>query len=173
MTSIRESLHSLSARLPELEWKLGAIPIIPSQLPRGLFRERLELTPQSCIEEIRADLDALKQQDNEKSVHFLATRVSQKINVLVRLCQQNDRKKRPVRQQSSMGVQALSTRQQWLNTLHDEINALGTQQKALTEALVHLQNTENTQAVLRMQEELGEVARRLTLAQENLERVTV
>jgi len=174
MISVKESLQQLSARLPELEWKLGTLHITPKpyQLPRGLFRERFELTAESCIDEIKADLKSLHQQHNELSAHYLAQRVSQKINVLVRLCQQRERKKPTLEPQTAFGIQALSTRQQWLTTLHEEIIALSKQQQALTTALIHLESSQNTQAVLSMRVELGELERRLTLARENLERIT-
>ena len=173
MTMFFESVERLSARLPELEWKLSLLgkALNPKLLPRGMFRDRLEFTAQSCADEIKAELTTLKQQTNERSARYLADRISQKINVLVRLCHVHLSKKMPERQ-VNFGVQTLSTRQQWLQALHDDIVRLATQQQALTSALITLRTENNTQAILSLQAELGEADRRLTLAKETLARAT-
>ena len=166
---LHDLLIRLSARLPELEWKLSLLgqTINPALLPRGLFRSRIELTSLTCINEIKADIQAIKEQDNEASVHYLAERVEKKINVLVRLCKPNPAKKTPERQ-LDFGVQAIGTRQQWLQTMQDNIDALTLQHQALAAALVSLQAENNTQAILSLQVELGKAERRLTLAKETL-----
>lgn len=165
-------LH-LSARLPELEWKLSRLDkgINPSHLPRGLFRSRSELTSQTCIDEITADLHSLKKHDNEQAAHYLAERIGQKINVLVRICQQNIDKPASA-QQNGFGIQAISTRQQWLQTMQHDIAVLQTQYDALAKTLVALKTGNNTQAILNLQVELGKAERRLTLAKEALARST-
>ena len=68
MEPIEEFIARLHARLPELEWKLGLLggKLHSRSLPRGLFQERLELTPQLCIDEIRVDLSELKKNFNSK-----------------------------------------------------------------------------------------------------------
>ena len=171
---LQEIIQRLSARLPELEWKLSRLgtEINPALLPRTLFRSRIELTSQSCIDEIKADLLAIKQQSNEQSAHYLAERVGQKINVLVRLCQHDPDKKKAVRQEH-FGVQAMGTRQQWLQTMQRDIDTLTLQHQALAARLVTLQAASNTQAILNLQVELGKAERRLTLAKETLARSTV
>lgn len=161
------SVEALLARLPELEWKLSSLgpTLNPKLLPPGLFRERFELTPHACAEEIRADLYHLKRQTNERSSHYLALRVQQKINVLVRLCQKNADNQ--VKLKENVGLRAISTRQQWLQTLRDDQVILQKQQEAIKAAL---QVKQNTDVALNLQAELGEIERRLTLAKETLER---
>lgn len=173
MTTIKESVQILSARLPELMWKLGTLhsAFNPQRLPRGLFNSQLEMTPQSCIDEINDDLQVLNNHKNERSVQYLAERVSQKINVLVRLCQiQADKKS--LEYPLTFGVQTISTRQQWLGNLQDDIVKLNAQQLALTAALGKLKLGHDSQAILSLQAEVGEVERRLTLARETLARAT-
>lgn len=168
-------LSRLSARLPELEWKLSLqTPVInPSLLPRGLFRSRIELTPQGCVDEIKADLQAIGKQDNEQIRQYLTERVGQKINVLVRICQNYPDKKK-LEQQVNFGVQAINTRQQWLQTMQDNIDTLSRQQQALAMSLVKLKaENSNIQAVLSLEAELGKAGQRLTLAQETMARSTV
>lgn len=175
MTMIKESVQMLSARLPELVWKLGSLHSVlnPKLLPRGLFKAQLEMTPQSCIDEIHADLHVLNEHKNERSVRYLAERVSQKINVLVRLCQMQTDKEQPVGQPLACGVQGISTRQQWLCNLEDDITRLATQQVALTTTLNKLQTRlDDPLVILSIQAEVGEVERRLTLARETLARAT-
>lgn len=173
MTTINETVRLLSARLPELAWKLGALDstLNPKLLPRGLFNYQFEMTPQSCIDEINENLQAVKNQTNERSAHYLAERIHQKINVLVRLCHLRGEKKS---QAGSMpfGVQAINTRQQWLQTLQDDIASLNAQQQALQHAFLRLQGLGDSTSILSLQAELGEIERRLTLANETLMRAT-
>ncbi len=171
MTTIKEPVQILSARLPELVWKLNTIHPVLNQksLPPGLFIEQLEMTPQSCIDEIKEDLRRLNAHKNERIAHYLADRVNKKINVLVRLCQIR-KEKRPQGQSVVFGVQAISTRQQWLSTLEGDIEKLSIQQQALTETLNKLLIRDDTNALLNLQAEIGEVERRLTLAKETLAR---
>ena len=173
MTSINETVKILSDRLPELVWKLSTLHGVfnPKLLPRGLFNYQLEMTPQSCIDEINANLDILRHHKDEKSACYLAERVSQKINVLVRLCQLHA-KKQPSRPSLTFGVQAISTRQQWLGTLQDDISRLCAQQQALTITLGKSQAGHDSQSILSLQAEVGEVERSLTLARETLDRAT-
>ena len=173
MTSISESVKILSDRLPELVWKLGTLQgtLNPKLLGRGLFKERLEMTPQSCIDEINANLKVLKTRKEDQSARYLADRVSQQINVLVRLCQlQTD--KQSTQKTVSFGVQSISTRQQWLSGLQENIEQLTAQKHALVSALNLRKTDKNPQVVLQLQAEVGEVDRILTLAKETLERST-
>lgn len=167
-------LLALSSRLPELEWKLGlqTTDIHPNLLPKGLFRHRFEFTSQSCIEEIKADIESIKKQNTLQSAHYLAKRVSQKINVLVKLSQHLSNKKQPD-YQPSFGIQAIGTRQQWLKTMHDEVDRLREQHQALNAALIKLIQENNTKAILALQVDIGHAERRLTLAKETLARATM
>ena len=171
MISIDETVRILSDRLPELAWKLGPLEASLNYklLPRGLFNYQFEITPQSCIDEINADLRAIKTQKNERCAHYLAERVHQKINVLVRLCQTRAQKKSPP-PSVSFGLHAISTRQQWLQTLQDDIAGLNQQRQALTVALNQRQGLSQPNAILSLQAELGELERRLTLMRETLAR---
>lgn len=173
MISVQESIQDLSARLPELEWKLEGINTLlnPQQIPRGLFRAQNSLTPQICIDEIKAELKMLGHQNNEASAHFLTERINRKINVLVRLCKIHADKHKPERH-AAFGVRALSTRQQWLQTLEQDIAKLTTQSQALSSRLNTLSPTTPPQLRLNLQAELGEIEQRLTLAHETLARAT-
>lgn len=170
MNYIDELLNELSSRLPELEWKISELStsISSRNLPKGLFRSGFEVTGVGCVKEIQADIQALSQQKNERSAHYLAERIKQKINVLVALCHINGRKKKPEKS-VYFGVKMLSTRQQWIHNLESEINTLILQQEAMFKSLHHMTSSGgNTAAILSLQAELGEVEKRLTLARETL-----
>lgn len=171
MAIVNKSLSVLAARLPELAWKLEARYSVfsPKLFPRGLFNYQFEMTPHSCINEIKADLQALSAQKNERGARYLAERVHQKINVLVQLCRIRDDKK-PSEQPPTFSVQAINTRQQWLQTLREDIARLDTQQQALTTTLGNLQKGSDSQAILKLQAEIGKVERSLTLAKDVLAR---
>ena len=164
------SVQLLSSRLPELEWKLRASHVIlnPKLLPRGLFQNRLEMTPQSCIEEIRADLQLLKTQTSERREHYLADKISQKINVLVMLCKPHEHKSKNT--PPTFGIKSLTTRQQWLRSLEEEIERLNHLEKTLVSTLSNHHTHQDSQVRLNLQAELGEVSRCLTLAKETLTR---
>lgn len=167
-------LTRLSARLPELEWKLSQLNnnvINPTLLPRGLFRSRLELTSSACVDEIKADLLMMKHQESTTGAHYLAEQVSRKINVLVRMCQQSEIKKTPERQ-INFGVKAIGTRQQWLQTLQNDIDTLSKQQQALTASMENLKAENNIPAILSLKAEIGRAEHRLTVAKETLARST-
>jgi hypothetical protein len=168
---INESVQVLASRLPELAWRLGALYSVfsPKLFPAGLFNYQFEMTPQSCIDEIKADLRVLAQQNNERSSRYLADRVNQKITVLVQLCRIREDKPRPEKS-LTFSVQAINTRQQWLQTLQDNITTLETQQQALTVTSRNLQKGGDPQAILSIQAQLGEVERCLTLAKDVLVR---
>lgn len=169
MNYIDDLLAELNSRLPELEWKISELgsAISSHNLPRGLFRTGFELTGAGCVKEIQTDILALSHQKNERSAHFLAERIKQKINVLVALCHMGSRKKKSAAP-AYFGVKMLSTRQQWIHNLEAEITTLTQQQQAMAKSLDHLSHTDNTEAVLTLRAELGEVERRLTLARETL-----
>ena len=169
--TLRTFIDDLSHRLPELTWKLGLLySIIPSHaLPKGLFKQALESTPASCIREIKDELSVLGQQESERGRQYLAQRIHQKINVLVRLCQR-ERTASTIVKAKTFGVQSLSTRQQWLEALSEDVEILRAQQQALVARLTYLQEAS---AVLSLKSELGEVERSLTLAKETLMRATL
>lgn len=171
MFAMKELVQKLSARLPELAWKLKSLhpTLNPKLLPPGLFSEQLEMTVESCIDEINANLQTLNGQDNERSAQYLADQVHKKINVLVRICQVSV-DKRPNKSSLGFGVQAIATRQQWLGTLEEDIAKLSTQQQALAGTLHKLEIEKNSEALLKIKAEIGELEARLTLAKEALAR---
>lgn len=173
MLFLNDLVTRIEARLPELEWMLKTrhIPLNRSNLPRGLFYDRFEMTLASCIEEIKFNLMALKQETHERSARFLAERVQQKINVLVGLYQLHGEKKTP-NTTVHFGVQTISTRQQWVESLDNEMAHLAAQKQALQRALERMQTANDGDAMLRLQAELGELERRLTLAKETWNRMT-
>lgn len=164
-------LQELTARLPELEWKISALEASLSMhsLPRGLFRPHLEVTATTCIEEIKADIRTLAEQKMASSAYYLAQRIQQKINVLVTLCHLQSSKPKN-RKKTNFGLSSISTRQQWLQSLEQDINRLTEQQEAMSKALLHMQTRGDSQAILQLKAELGEVEKRLTLAKETFAR---
>lgn len=165
-------LTRLSARLPELEWMLNRLgrAFYSGLLPRGLFPEKITLTPRDCMDDIRTDLKRLSQQTEAGRIRYLADRVHQKINVLVHVCQRHTHSPVSTKSSHTLDLTTLSTRQQWLKTLEEELAALQAQQQALKNTLLTLQG--QAEATLRAQTALGELERRLTLAQEAFDRAT-
>lgn len=170
---INETIEQLTARLPELAWKLSSrYSIIPIKLlPPGLFRYQFEMTPQTCIDDIRKDLHQLNYQKKGQSLDYLALQISKKVNVLIRLCAtpQKEKKDKP---RPPLNIKTISTRQQWLKNLEEEIKQLSLQQISLQNTLNKLKHDDKLEAILRLQAELGEIERYLTLAQETLKRAT-
>ncbi|CAM4455553.1 MAG: hypothetical protein LEGION0403_FIIPPAGN_01282 [Legionella sp.] len=170
-TETKQLLKSLAARLPELEWKVGELGSSFSghKLPRGLFRTE-SLTGAACIAEIKTDIQSLSRQEGY-SASYLATRIQQKVNVLVTLCQIHSRHHKP-EDNASFGLKMLSTRQQWIQTLETDIQTLEKQQQAMTKALEQMMRSPSATAILQLKAELGQLERRLTLAKETLNRAT-
>lgn len=162
-------LQDLEARLPELEWRMGALGASLNEqvLPKGLFRSCFHPKPAFYIQEIKNDIHALATQDSLKSAEYLAKRIHQKINVLITLCrtQKIDPKiQRPLYAMTSI----MSSRKQRVEALEQEINALSLQENAMENTLQKLQKNGDMQALLLLQKELGLVKKQLTLAKENL-----
>lgn len=175
MTQIKELKDQLSvllARLPELEWSASRLNAqdLQKQIAKGLFsiaRDTMSVT--RCIQEIEKDIHTLATQTSERSAVFLAEKIKQKINVLVILCQLDERKKKQ-QVSSSFSVTMLSTRQQWLQQLEQDILHLQQQHQALTNTLTKQKANSDPAMMLRLNAELGEVTQRLTLAQEAFEK---
>ena len=167
--SMIQTVQRLRARLPELLWKLNKHHTLfhSSQLPKGLFHQTLEMSPHSCIEEIQLDLQALEGREEDESGRFLASKVNQKITVLVRLCQLQADK--PLSPPPDL-LEAMSTHQQWVVALEKEVMHLRAQHQALATALQEGSSSRGSEALLTLQADLGESARRLTLAEEAMER---
>lgn len=170
-TESNQLLSDLITRLPELEWKISGLgsSFSSRSLPRGLFANK-DASGASCIAEIKADIQALSAQKNERSAFYLAERIRRKVNVLVALCQIHRRKEK-TEENVSFGVKMLSTRQQWIQGLETDIQALERQQHALSATLVQMTRSNHPAAViLQLKADLGEIERRLTLAKETLSR---
>lgn len=162
-----EMVAILSSRLPELLWQMNKLKINVGlkNLPAGLFSHSYDRTPACCINEIKADLNGLKSQMNPRSAHFLVDKIARKINVLVCLCQLQSVKEKTTAP-PKFSIQAISTRQQWLQSLETEINALTEQRQALEVQHAEAQQKKEMQKVLSLQSDLGEIERQLTLAKE-------
>ena len=171
---INEHARLLATRLPELSWKLNTLYSVlnPRLLPVGLFRYQFEMTPKSCIDEISADLETLSHHTHQLSSDYLARRVSQKINVLVQLCQTHKNKK-ATKHTMPFGVKAISTRQQWLVALQEDIDKLSREQQTLLSTVQRLQKKSAPDVILSLQSDLGEIERQLTEARETLTRATI
>lgn len=160
-------LEQLAERLPELEWKINSFGAALSlnSMPRGLFRQRLEMTAAACIDEIKNDISHLARQKSEYSAFYLAERIQQKISVLVTLCHlQTNKPKAEAR--LKFGLEQISTRQQWLQDLEKNIAQLTAQQQAMLKTLSQKKAKGDSQTVLKLQADLGEIEKKLTLAKE-------
>lgn len=169
-----EFIKVLSARLPELSWRLGLLQYTEfntHKFPRGLFKNNLDMTPQSCIEEITEDLTRLSSQKNYRSAQYLAIQINKKVNVLVQMCHMS-KDSAKIKHPPTFSVQTITTRQQWLASLTEDIAALRLQEQALTNRLTERDELKNSTVILNVQAEIGEIKRRLTLAQETLARAT-
>lgn len=171
MREIKALLADLSARLPELEWKISGLGTSFSNrsLPKGLFHSAREMNGALCIAEIKSDIRALSAQTNKLAAAHLAQQIQQKINVLVALCQINSKRNKPD-ERPHFGLDSLSTRQQWIQTLEADIQQLLNQRLAVQKALDSINLQSSPQIVLNLQAELGAIEKRLTLAQETLNR---
>jgi hypothetical protein len=169
MLGMTDVLDGLMSRLPELEWRLGEIgAITEKQLPRGLFRcaeEGRRLDAVCYIREIKSDIEALGRQREIHSERYLVEKVSQKIHVLLQLCQLA-RRKTESKPRAPLSVHRLSTRQQWLGQLQDDIDRLMVQQQALRRAVEEKASLRAPDAMLALQRELGEITRYLVMAEE-------
>lgn len=165
--TIKALLDELQGRLPELEWKLGQLagPISARTLPKGLFHVKPDSAATSYIAEVRHDIDLLARQKNEYSAFYLAERIRQKINVLVLLCQMKG-KSAKADEHPAFGLQMISTRQQWLQSLEKDIAALRQQRDVMLKALEQMTRRGNTQALLDLQAQLGALEKKMTIAEE-------
>lgn len=170
MNEIQTLVEQLSARLPELEWKLKNLQIYihSKTLSPGLFQNRVDISAQTCMAEVKADLKALTSEADRPGARYLTQRINQKINALVRLCQLHEGKPNPRETRASFGINTISTRQQWLIDVRNEIEALEQQQQALLSQLEQMQQRNQQQTVLTIKTQLGEVEKQLTLAKEAL-----
>jgi len=167
--SVGSLLNELLARMPELEWQLNKLTASFSaqSLPSGLFRQAFDAPVQAYVTEIKSDIQALRAiKTSELAKQHVAERIHQKINILVKLCAHHNRQPIMPSEDISYSIKQLSTRQQWLQTLDDDIDLLTKQKESLHRALTREKTANNTMVLLNLHRELGELEKRLTLAVE-------
>ncbi|WP_131782613.1 hypothetical protein [Legionella gresilensis] len=164
--SIDSLLASLLKRLPELEWQLSKFgPVFSFKLfPPGLFRCYPKDDIDAYSKEIKDDIKILSQQENSQASHYLAQKINQKINVLVTFCQQQANQKIPLTN-NDFSINKLTTRQQWLQNLEGQIILLRHQKEALVNRLSQSKSL-GGEVVLKLNAELGQLQKQLTLAEE-------
>lgn len=170
---VSNQVASLMSRMPELEWQLGKLgsSFSPKSLPRALFRQAFDAPVLAYVAEIKADIATLSMHNNQQVVRYLALKVTQKVNVLVTICSRHNREQ-PVQEVVSYGVDKISTRQQWLQSLEANILMLDSQRQALANVLAQNNHADDSLSQLNLQRELGELEKRLTLARETRDRAT-
>ncbi|WP_419419574.1 hypothetical protein ACNVED_13865 [Legionella sp. D16C41] len=159
-------LTDLLARLPELEWQLGKFGLLfsPKLFPHGLFRCHPSEDIKAYSNEIKADIRVLTQQENNKLAHYLAMKINQKVNVLVTFCQQQLSQKVTL-EDNNFNLNKLTTRQQWILSLEEQISLLTKQKEALANRLSQTNKAED-KIILKLKAELGQIQKQLTLAEE-------
>ncbi len=160
-----KELSHLTARLPELAWQLNKIdkPILPNLLPPGLFKSCIDVPASFYIDEIKTDIERMKKSRSDAGERYLASKIQQKITVLVSICDKTVREKKTPAS-TDFSVKAIVTRQQWLQSLEATIKSLTEQRDALINCLAQKDSHENIQ--LNCYSELGLLEKRLTLAKE-------
>jgi primosomal protein N'' len=161
---INDIISSLESRLPELEWKSRVLgPFLKNKsFPRGMFKYRLELTPKDCIDEIKQELEALKNQPNEHIAHYMAMRIHEKINVLVKMCKIKSKTNGTTHTNTSM-LHVISNRDKWLKETEDNSSKLLIQRHALKITAQNMQCKEDLEASSSIRKELDEIERKLSL----------
>jgi ribosomal protein S15P/S13E len=166
--------NALEAKLPELIWRINALAINLNviRLPEGLFNHAYDKAPEEYVNEIKTELKTLKHQNNEIAANYLARRIAQKIDVLVKVCRLNEKKEKKTDAMTGFSIKAMSTRQQWLKELESEIGVLTEQHKALSAHFRQAKHQKDTNVQLNLQADLGQLERRLTLAKEAWSKAT-
>jgi hypothetical protein len=170
MDRLSDELRQLEARVPELEWQLnkfdGYFPF--ASLPKGLFRQQADKPGLAYAKEIREDLALLatysQPPEHTSAARFLALKIQQKIHVLVSICKQNQ--KEDNNKGISYDISAITTRQEWLQKLETQVDDLRRQRQALLEMLSQKEAAKDTNSELGLRKELGDLEKRVTLAEE-------
>lgn len=151
--------EKLRARLPELERQIHKLgPKFPLKaLPRGLFR-RVQ-SGSECIEDIEQELNELLSNKPNTILDYLALRLSRKIHVLVHICVSYRQPFKSV----PAALEALSTREQWLEHLALMRGQLDTQRAAVEATLQTMIQRQDMQAILALQKELSDIDRQFEL----------
>lgn len=170
---IKKLAADLMTRLPELEWKITKLnpALLYKSIPKQVFRTA-NITALSCIDELKLDIRSLVKQKSDVSSLYLAEQIMRKINILVNLCA-IEKKQVQLHERLPLSINTLSTRQQWLHELEQNIAVLSKQQQALIKTLSAMQSHNKDAAVLlNLQAELGSVEKSLTQAKETLNKAT-
>jgi hypothetical protein len=164
-------LKTLISRLPELRWQLTHLKktIQPRDLPRGLFKWPRVDQNDVFLQEIQADVDALKLHLNAEAGIYIAKKLKDKIDVLVKICQLASDKSEASDQAAKFGIEALMTRSKWLKCLEDEINHHQKLKHTLEQQLKDLSRAQ-PEVILGLKKTLGDVCQKLTQLQETYQR---
>lgn len=168
-TYIQNLITDLMARLPELEWKITNLSpaLFHRSLPKKVFKAQ-EPTAIACINELKADLQVLRQVKHERSAEYLAEQLKQKVSILVAISRLEHKNKEKI-QPASFSMEKISTRQQWLQALEQEVEVLRKQKQALSTRLSQINPQKSDPALLlNLKHELGLLEKKLTLAEEAL-----
>ncbi len=169
---IEQLSADLLARLPELEWKIAALnpALLYQAVPKQLFRSS-DVSPSTCIDEIKKDIHFLAKQKPSLSAHYLAEQIQKKIDVLVGAYKIQQKTNKNTSLAPAFSMSMLSTRHQWLQRLEQDILLLTQQQKALANTLAQRTSAYADPAlILSVQAELGKIEQKLTLAQEQFDK---
>ena len=154
-------LHSLQARLPELEWQLSKMQDswLKIRVPPGIFRTSY------FLEEIKADIITLSHASSLKTRSYVAQKLNQKVHVLVRICKQHQKTES---KHSKPLLSTLSSRQQYVQNLFEEIERLHQQYQALCNKK---QKVNNHTVLIALEEEIGLIQKKVTLAEEEYKKI--
>jgi hypothetical protein len=166
VSSIDALLSTLEERLPEIEWQLQRLKPseIQSLLPLGLFKKTTNETAQTYLQEICKDIQWVREQETLTAKEFIAHKIHQKIHVLVAICTQSSPQQPTTNRSSFLNIETLSTRAAWIKKLETALEELELQKKALLRT--SKKHAFHPELLLKIQQELGELEKQLTLAQE-------
>jgi len=173
MDTIEFDLRKVVERLPELEWKLGALgrKLNVNALPRGLFHKVTNGCAKGFVDNIKTDIDEMQLELSGRRGRYLASRIEQKISVLVQLCQLHSKKTKTT-DYVGASIQSLKTRQSWLQGLDDEMSKLSKQRQALVQRLHHINAEKNTELALTIHADIGKLEQRLSMAKEQFDKAS-
>ena len=159
ISTFEQWCHTIRQRLPEILVKLSAWPKgYRNWVPKGLFFEGVDWTPQKAIQEIEGHLKRLESLAlTPQQSFFLSQKILRQIEVLVLLSKQF-----PAHYEPQMAFKAL-TREKHKIELEQHQNLLLQQKQALEKRLSRLPNDAFLKKDLQMlQKNLLEIQERLT-----------
>ena len=159
ITTFEHWCHRIRQRLPEILVKLSAWPKgHRNWIPKGLFFEGADWSPQKAIQEIESHLKRLESLAlTPKQSYFLSQKILRQIEVLVLLSKQFSSHDGPI-----IAFKAL-TREKHKTELEQHQNLLLQQKQALEKRLLKLPNHEMLKKDLQLlQKKLSEIQERLT-----------